>query len=44
MPCLTKAIKDTINIGVFDVTGQPVATPHLVYVDDDIFLDIADIT
>ena len=43
-PCLTKAIKDAINIGVFDGTGQPVATPHLVYVDDNIYLDIADIT
>ena len=44
MPYLTKAIKDDINIGVFDATGHPVTTPHLVYVDDDISLDIADVT
>ncbi len=43
MPRLTKAIKDNINTGVFDVNGHPVATPHLVYVDDDIYLDIADV-
>ena len=42
MPCLTKAIKDNINTGVFDVNGHPVATPHLV-VDDDIYIDIADV-
>ena len=42
-PRLTKAIKDNINTGVFDVNRNPVATPHLVYVDDNIYLDIADV-
>jgi hypothetical protein len=42
-PSLTKAIKDDINTGVFDVNGKPVATPHLVYVDNDIYLNIANV-
>ena len=43
-PLLTRAIKDSINPGVIDTHGRPVATPHLVYVDDDIYLDIADVS
>ena len=38
---LTKAIMDDINHGVLDAHGTLVATPHLVYVDNDIYLDIA---
>ena len=40
-PPLTRAIADNINHGVLNTHGTPVATPHLVYVDDDIYLDIA---
>ena len=43
MPRLTRAIKDDVNPGFFDTNGNPVPIPHLVYVDDDIYLDIADI-
>ena len=41
---LTRAIADHINHGVLDTHGTPVATPHLVYVDDDIYLNITNIT
>ena len=42
-PLLTKAIKDSINPGVLDTNSILVAMPHLVYVDDDMYLDIADV-
>jgi hypothetical protein len=41
-PRFTPAIRDALNPGVHDNTGNPVPTPHGIYVDDDIYLDIAD--
>ena len=37
----TKAFRDTINQGILDESGTPRPTPHGVYVDDDICLDVA---
>ena len=41
-PHFTKAIGDALNTGVLDDLGNPVSTPHGIYVDDDIYLDVAD--
>ena len=41
-PRFTKAFRDALNPGVMDNTGSPAQTPHGVYVDDDIYLDVAD--
>ena len=38
---LTQVIKDDINPGILDIDGTPVATSHLVYMDDDMYLNIA---
>ena len=32
-----------MNPSVFDTSGNPVAAPPLVYADDDIYLNIADV-
>lgn len=42
-PLLTCAVKDVVNPGVLDNTGSPIATSHLVYMDNAMYLDIADI-
>ena len=34
------AVADSINTGILDAQGLPVPTPHHVFVDDDICLDI----
>ena len=39
----TTAYRDTINPGVLDDSGNPRPTPHGVYVDDDVYLDVASI-
>ena len=36
------AVADSINTGVLDAQGLPVPTPHHVFVDDDIYLDVFD--
>ena len=41
-PRFAKAVRDALNPGVLDDTGPPAPTPHGVYVDDDIYLDVAD--
>jgi hypothetical protein len=41
-PRFVKAIRDALNPRELDDTGTPVPTPHGVYVDDDIYLDVAD--
>jgi hypothetical protein len=41
-PRFTTAFRDVLNPRVMDDTGTPAPTPHGVYVDDDIYLDIAD--
>ena len=42
MPRFTPAFKDALNPGILDDIGNPVPTPHGIYVDDDIYLDVAD--
>ena len=39
-PCLTKAFSDALNPGVLGDTGVPAPTPHGVYVDNDIYLNV----
>ena len=41
-PRFTKAFRDALYPGVMDDTGSPAPTPHGVYVDDDIYLDVVD--
>ena len=41
---LTQKIKDAVNPGILDTNGTPVGTPHLMYVDDAMYLDIANAT
>ena len=41
-PRFTRAHRDALNQGVIDASGNPAPTPHGVYVDDDIYLDVAD--
>ena len=41
-PRFTRAIPDALNKGILDDQGNPAPTPHGVYVDDDIYLDVAD--
>jgi hypothetical protein len=36
------AIADAINTGIIDAQGLPALTPHHVFVDDDIYLDVFD--
>ena len=43
-PHFTKALRDAINQGVRDASGTPKPTPHGVYVDDDVYLDVAEIS
>ena len=43
-PVPTQAIKDAVNPGILDINGTPVAMPHLMYVDDNMYLDVVDIT
>lgn len=38
----TPAKADTLNPGTLNATGKSASTPHRVYVDDDIYLDITD--
>ncbi|KAL3803843.1 hypothetical protein HJC23_004005 [Cyclotella cryptica] len=38
----TQASCDALNQGVRDASGTPRPTPHGVYVDDDVYLDVAD--
>jgi hypothetical protein len=40
-PRFTWAFRDALNQGVFDEHGKPAPTSHGVYVDDDIYLDVA---
>ena len=42
-PHFTKALRDAINQGVRDASGTPKPTPHGIYVDDDIYLDVAEV-
>ena len=42
IPRFTPAIRDALNPGVHDELGNPVPTPHGIYVNDDIYLHIAD--
>jgi hypothetical protein len=42
IPRFTRAIGDALNPGILDALGNPVPTPHGIYVDDDIYLDVAD--
>jgi hypothetical protein len=37
---LTRAAWDALNTSVVDTVGDPLPTPHFVYVDDDIYVDI----
>jgi len=41
-PRFTRAFSDALNPGILDDTGVPAPTPHGVYVDDDIYLDVTD--
>jgi hypothetical protein len=41
-PMFTRAFRDALNAGILDAQGNPAPTPHGVYVDDDIYLDVAD--
>jgi hypothetical protein len=41
-PPFTKAYRDALNNGIHDAQGNPAPTSHGVYVDDDIYLDVAD--
>jgi hypothetical protein len=41
-PRFTRAFPDALNKGIFDDQGHPAPTPHGVYVDDDIYLDVAE--
>jgi hypothetical protein len=41
-PHFTRAFRDALNKGIFDDQGNPAPMPHGVYVDNDIYLDIAD--
>jgi hypothetical protein len=36
----TRAEWDTLNAAVVDAGGHPLPTPHFVYVDDDIYVDL----
>ena len=38
----TIAAPDALNPKILDPTGEPVLTPHSVYVDNDIYLNLAD--
>ena len=38
----TPAVPDALNHGILDSTGEPAPTPHGVYMDGDIYLDIDD--
>ena len=38
----TRSYKDALNPGITDITGAPVPTPHGIYVNDNIYLDVAD--
>ena len=42
-PKFTRAYRDALNHGILDTSNNPAPTPHGVYVDDDIYLDIADV-
>jgi hypothetical protein len=42
-PLFIQAFKDALNPRITDASGIPVPTPHAVYIDDDIYLDIADL-
>jgi hypothetical protein len=39
----TQAFKDVLNPRMTDASGIPAPTPHAVYIDNDIYLDIADL-
>jgi hypothetical protein len=41
-PGFMRAFRDALNQGILDQKGDPAPTPHSVYVDDDIYLDVAD--
>jgi hypothetical protein len=41
-PCFTRAIGDALHPGILDDLGNPVSTPHGIYINDDIYLDVAD--
>jgi hypothetical protein len=41
-PRFTRAFGDVLNQGILDTHGNPVPMPHGVYVDEDIYLDVAD--
>jgi hypothetical protein len=41
-PHFTRAFYNALNKGIFDVQGNPAPTPHGVYVDNDIYLNVAD--
>jgi hypothetical protein len=40
-PRFTRVFCDALNRGIFDAHGSPAPTPHGVYVNDDIYLDVA---
>ena len=41
-PHFTRVIGDALYPGILDDLGNPVPTPHGIYVDDGIYLDVAD--
>jgi len=40
-PRFTQAFRNAINQGVCDTAGTPSPTPNWIYVNDDIYLDVA---
>lgn len=40
--CFTMMTPNTLNLGVLDPSGELVQTPHRAYIDNNIYLDIAD--
>ena len=43
VPLLTRALKDAVNPCIRDTNGTLVATPHLLYMNDNMYLNVADI-
>ena len=41
-PHFTTAVPDALNLGILDPSGELALTPHGIYIDNDIYLDLAD--
>jgi hypothetical protein len=41
-PRFTRAFRNALNQGIFDAHGNPTPMPHSVYVDDNIYLNVAE--